>query len=276
MEENRNPRGRLRALAARIARMDIPIYAANAGFFLVLSLFPALLLVLSLLQRSPLQIGDLLELVRSFLPEALAGSAEEIIFSTYRSAPGAVAGVAGLTALWSSSRGIYGLITGLNAVYGLQETRSGLVTRAVSFFYAAVFYVLVLLTLLLQVFGSFLLERLQGARHPLLQAAAALPDLQLLFLTAVQTLVFTLMYAALPSRRNSFRESLPGAIVASVGWMVFSRLFSLYVEHFPRYALVYGSLYGIALGMLWIYCCVSLFFYGGALNRLLAQMEKLL
>ena len=91
----------------------------------------------------------------------------------------------------------------------------------------------------------------------------------LLFL---QSLVFTLMFMALPNKRNHFMESLPGGVLSSLGWLVFSDIYSIYVENFSKYSTIYGSVYAIAITMLWLYCCMSILFYGGALNRYL--MDK--
>ena len=79
------------------------------------------------------------------------------------------------------------------------------------------------------------------------------------------------MFMARPNRRNLLWESLPGALLASVGWLVFSNLYSVYVEHFAHLTNVYGSVYAVALSMLWLYCCMSIVFYGGALNALLSR-----
>ena len=64
---------------------------------------------------------------------------------------------------------------------------------------------------------------------------------------------------------------MPGAVLAAVGWLIFSKLFSLYVSYFSNYSNIYGSVYAIALGMLWLYICLSILFYGGALNKLLTE-----
>ena len=47
----------------------------------------------------------------------------------------------------------------------------------------------------------------------------------------------------------------------------------MYVELFAGYTNVYGSVYAVALSMLWLYCCLSILFYGGALNKLLMEKE---
>ena len=85
------------------------------------------------------------------------------------------------------------------------------------------------------------------------------------------------MFMALPDKPNRFWESLPGGLLASTGWLIFSDLYSFYVEHFAGYTNLFGSVYGVALSMLWLYFCLSILFYGGALNRLLAgeNMEKM-
>jgi membrane protein len=106
--------------------------------------------------------------------------------------------------------------------------------------------------------------------NPVLIFLVDLIDLRFFLLLILQTLVFTLMFMALPDRPNRFWESLPGGLLASTGWLIFSDLYSIYVENFSGYANVYGSVYAVALSMLWLYCCLSILFYGGVLNRYLA------
>ena len=96
-------------------------------------------------------------------------------------------------------------------------------------------------------------------------------DLRFFLLLFVQTSIFTLMFMVLPNRPNRFWDSLPGALLASLGWLIFSDLYSIYVERFAGLTSVYGSVYAVALSMLWLYCCVSIMFYGGALNRYLME-----
>ena len=56
--------------------------------------------------------------------------------------------------------------------------------------------------------------------------------------------------------------------------MIFTRLYSVYVDHFTGLSSIYGSVYAVALSMLWLHCCISILFYGGALNRLLVERKK--
>lgn len=261
----------LRLGAVELARMKIPMLAANTGYFIVLSVFPALLLLLSGLRYTGLSVDDLLEGLEGIIPQAMMGTAQELILSVYNNASGTVAGVSALTALWSSSRGMYGLLTGLNTIYGVAEDRGYLYTRSISLLYTFLFVVVLLLTLLLHVFGGTLVSFIRRLRVPAMVVLLDILDMRFLFLMVVQSLVFTAMFMFLPNRRNRFWESLPGGLLASIGWLLFSNLYSVYVTHFPSYANIYGSVYAIAISMLWLYCCLEIIFFGGALNQLLAR-----
>lgn len=252
-------------------RMHIPQLAANTGYFIVLSVFPALLLVLSALSYTGLTVENLLEMLEGVLPQAMMGTARQLILSVYKNASGAVAGVSALTAIWSSSRGVYGLLTGLNAIYGVSEDRGYLYTRFISVLYTFALEAVILLTLVLHVFGNSLLKFIRSLNLPAMTVLMDILDLRFVFLLLVQSLLFTLMFMILPNRRNRFWESLPGGLLASIGWLLFSNLYSAYVTHFPSYANIYGSVYAIAISMLWLYCCLEIIFFGGALNQLLAR-----
>ncbi len=231
----------------RISVLRVNLYAANASFFMVLAVFPGLLLLLGLLRYTPLEVERLGELLAGFLPEALAEGAEELILLTYDNTSGLTLGLSAVTTLWSASRGIYGMITGLNAVYEVEENRRWFHVRLLSVVYTFAFLLVLILTLIFHAFGMGLL--------------------------VLQTMIFTAMYMVLPSGQNRFLDALPGALLASSGWLVFSDLYSIYVTNFAHLSNVYGSVYAVALSMLWLYFCMDIVFYGGVLNRLM--MDKM-
>lgn len=257
-----------------IGQMHIPLHAANAGYFIVLAIFPALLLILSILRYTSLEVDTLVEVLATVLPAALMESAEDLVVSTYMNSSGAVVGLSAVTALWSASRGVYGLTQGLNAIYDLRESRGYLYTRILSLVYTILLFVAILLSLLLHVFGNGIIDLLLIIDNPVVIFIVDLVDFRFILLLVVESLIFTLMFMALPNRRNRFWASLPGGVLTSLGWLVFSDIFSIYVENFNRYSNIYGSVYAVALGMLWLYCCMCIFFCGGALNRwLMGQKE---
>jgi len=257
----------------RVQEMRISVHAAGACYFLVLSLFPALLLLLSLLRYTPLEVERLTEILQGILPEALLEGAEELILLTYDKSSGTMVGLSAVTALWSAGRGIYGVLMGLNAVYGVEENRGYLRIRLISMGYTLAFLIVLVLTLGLHVFGTGLLALLERRASQTVLFLTELINIRLILLLVVQTGFFTTLFRVLPNHQAGIQESLPGAVLASGGWLVFSKLYSVYVEHFAHLSNVYGSVYAVALSMLWLYCCVSIVFYGGAVNVLVERKK---
>lgn len=257
-----------------VREKQISLHAAYAGYFIILAVFPALLMLLSLLRFTGLQVEVLVDMMGEILPPALMETVEGMVYSAWLHSTGTVLGLSALTALWSASRGIFGLLQGLNAVYDQGESRGYLYTRGISLVYTFLFGLVLLLTLVLHVFGNAVFRWLSMVDNPVVMFLVDMVDARLFLLLMLQCLIFTLMYMVLPNGRNGFGSSLPGGILSSVGWLIFSDLFSIYVEHFNRYSLIYGSVYALALGMLWLYCCLSILFYGGALNHWLSSRKK--
>lgn len=255
---------------SHLLSLGIPMRAAYAGYFLILSVFPALLLIVNSLRFTNLDVELLVEMLENVLPAALHRVVSRIIMSTYRSSTGAMAGLSLVTALWSSSTGIYGLLRGLNAVYGVSEDRGYIYTRGISILYSLGFFLVLILTLVLHVFGNTILEFLYRVENPIVVFFVDLVDLRFNLLLLIQTLLFTVMFMVLPNRRNGFLASLPGALLASLGWLTFSDIYSIYLEHFNLYANIYGGVYAVAIAMLWLYFCLMILFVGGAFNAMLA------
>ena len=261
--------GRLYHGFRTISQMRVPVYAGNASFFIALAVFPGLLLVLSMLSFTNLEVERFSEIFQGVLPEALLAGAQELILNTYHHISGTLLGFTALTALWSASRGTYGIIVGLNGIYGVSENRGYIFTRCISVLYTFAFVIVMVLTLALHVFGTSLLSFLKQFSHPGIDFLLDHINLRFFLLLFLQTGLFTAMFMTLPNKKNRFWESIPGALLSSCGWLIFSDLYSIYVERFATLSNVYGSVYAVALSMLWLYFCISIVFYGGALNAYL-------
>lgn len=265
---------RVRKLGGRVASLQVPLYASQACYFVILSAFPLMVVVLSMIRYAGLDVHYLSDLVSGVLPAALWPMAEDFIFTTYYTISGTVLSLSALTALWSAGRGIYALMSGMNAAYGVKETRGYLHTRILSILYTFGFLAVLLLTLVLQVFGNSILGFLQTMDGTLFRFLTEVVDLRFFLLLVLQTGLFTAMYTVLPNRKNRILSSIPGALLSSIGWLIFSDLFSMYVEQLAEFLTFFGSVYAVALSMLWLYFCICILFYGAALNRWLEESKK--
>ena len=174
--------GKTVAHARRIQKMGIPTHAANAGYFIVVSIFPALVLILSILRYTDLDADDLLRFLEGVIPKALMGTAEKLIVSTYAHTSRTMVSVSAVGALWSASRGVYAVLKGLNAIYGVEEDRGYWYTRGISVLYTFGLLIVLLLTLVLNLFGEALLEMLERNSAPAWQILSGLFNLRFLLL----------------------------------------------------------------------------------------------
>ena len=255
---------KIQKLARYLADQNVPLYAANASFFLILSVFPMLVVLLALLRYTGIQVENLTDLLSGVVPGSLMPMVKRLVLSAYVGSSATVLSVSALAALWSASRGMYSFLTGLNSIYKVQENRGYFRTRILSVAYTFAFLIVLVLTLVLHVFGSDLLQHLSFL--PIPQILINLLDMRMFVLLVLQTALFATMFMVLPNERNRFRDSLPGALLATIGWQIFTNLYSVYSQKFTAYASIYGSVYVVALGMLWLYFCICIVFYGGILN----------
>lgn len=262
-----------RKIANFLRPMQIPLHSAYTSFFVILSLFPFLLLFLGMLRYTPLDSRDLLRILEGWLPTNLLPLARGLIDASYRHSSTAVVSISAAAALYSASRGMVGIRNGLHGVYTQAGHTGFLRKRGISILYTLLFLVLLVLTLAAYLLGTSLLDYISMTTHPVLLFLLRLVDLKWLLIAALQSLLFALMYTWLPDRRLPLAQSWPGAITASLATLVYSGLFSIYMDHFSRYTNIFGSLYALVLGMLWLYFSVVIFFCGGALNRYLSLQD---
>lgn len=267
--------GKIQRLYRFVHDLHIPLHAANASYFIMLSVFPILVLLLSVLRYTGLEIGSLLEVLSGVVPMALMPALERVVLSLYRNSSTTMVSVSAVVALWAASQGIHGMLQGLYAIYGVPEIRGGIVTRLISVLYTFAFLIVLLLTLVLHVFGTTMLGWLHESQRPVLRFLTDVIDLRFALLLLLQTALFTAVFMAIPNQLNSFGCSLPGAVLAAGGWHLFSYGFTVYVENFGDMAGFYGPVYTLAMSMLWLYFCMSILFYGGTLNAwLIAWKER--
>lgn len=252
--------------------LDVPAYAGNASYFIVLSLFPTSMLLLNLLSYTTVGPENLVELVSRVLPAALMPAVTRTLTGMYNSSSGTMLSLTALAALWAASRGIHGILVGLNKVYGVTEDRGYVFTRFLSIVYTFMFLLVLVLTLAIHVFGQMILDRVLDEDIRLVHLLWEIISNKTLVLLVLQTFVFTAMFMFLPNRRNRMLPSLPGAIAASLGWQGFSSLFSIYVENSASLDTIYGSLTSICVAMLWLFTCVTILFYGAAFNKYLMDV----
>lgn len=258
---------------AKMKRDDVGAHAASAAFFMFLSIFPILMLLCSVLPYTHISEADLLRVVTDLLPSSIDPLAVSVIGELYDQSV-AVISVSAVFIIWSAAKGILALVRGLNAVQEVNETRNYFVLRFWSCIYTVILLVLIVFSLIVLVFGNPIINNLLSHLPSIRYMAIILMPFRYLVVIIALALVFALMYALIPNRKNKIFDKMPGAIFASFGWTVFSWAFSMYVERYGSFNM-YGSLTTIVIIMLWLYFCMYILLLGDELNHYIQPLLEL-
>ena len=255
-------------ITADIAADHVGAYAAQSAYFFMLCLIPIILLLITMVQYTPVTKADVMTAVIQVFPASVENLITSIVNQVYNQSMGIIP-VTIIVAMWSAGKGVLAMASGLNCIYSCRETRNYIVLRIRSTVYTLLFIVVIILLLVLSVFGNTL--NLFIARHiPFLKRIADWLIETRAVITPTVLVIFSLMlYKFLPNRRGRFRDQLPGAMFAAVGWMVISWVFSIYLDVFKGFSSMYGSLTTIVLIMLWMYFCMYCILLGGEMNVLM-------
>lgn len=262
-----------RAFTIKLRDDSISAFAAQAAFFIILSFFPFVMFLLTLLNYLPISVETLQTYVAGIFPGTIHNILQTVLAELVEKSSGTILSVTVITALWSASRGMLALVRGLNAVYGYKETRNYVLIRSISMLYTLGFAALLIITLVVLVFGNQLYQLVISKLPFLSDLVLVIMSLRFLVTMAVLTLFFLLMYLLIPNRKSNILMELPGALLTAAGWLGISFLFSVYIDHMDGYSYTYGSLTTLAICMLWLYFCMYILFIGAELNMLLANRK---
>lgn len=263
-----------RDFAAHMKKQNISAYAASIAFFFFLSLVPMLMMICTIIPYTPLTEENLVTAVTDLTPDRIDPLAESLIADVYDKSAG-ILSIAIFTTIWSAAKGVMALMTGLNAVNGVEEKRNYFVIRAVASLYTVVMLIVVILSLFIMVFGDQLVT-LALHRIPQLETVVSFAmNFRFILVWAVLTLLFAAIYTYVPDAKMAFKEQIPGAVFAAVVWSVFSWGFSIYVTYGNSYG-IYGSLSIIIIVLLWMYFCMYIIMIGAYMNRYFSPVNKAL
>ncbi len=248
-------------------------YAAMSAFFFVLSLIPIILLLLTLVQYTPLTKIDVMSAVANVVPESITPAILAIVNQVYNQSA-AVIPITVIVAMWSAGRGVLAVTAGLNCIYKSQETRNYLYLRIRATFYTVSFIVVIVVTLVVLGFGNsislFVEEHIPIASH-VTKFLIEIRTITIFF----GLIVFSLcIYKFLPNRKDRLLAQLPGAVFTAVGWLFTSFFVSKYMEIFKGFEDMYGSLTTIVLIMLWLYFSMYIMLLGGKVNMYFQEKSR--
>lgn len=211
-------------------------FSAQASYYIILSFFPFVMLLLSLIRLFPIPQKELLRIITAlpFTKELLEITSSDLTLVT------------AAATLWAASKSVYSLMRGLNNLLECKETRGFIITRIFALINTILLIIIIAFVLIIVAFGMPI-----G--------------------TLVVTLLIMLMYQMLPNRRATLLSQFPGSCFCTGCWYIFTILFEIYARNSINYYIIYGSLSTAIFAIIWIYVCLQIFYIGAGINLLLSR-----
>lgn len=244
----------LKDLYVRFRNDDLLSTGAQVSFYLFLSLFPFLIFLVTLVSYVQIvDVQDSIQALAALMPASAYEMLRDIVSETIADRSGTLLSLGVLFALWSSTSGVTSLVRGANRAYDSEETRRFWRIKAISLGFTLELAVVIAVSFIIIVLGRILGTQI----FQLLGFSDVSLDIwnygTLAIVMITSTLMFMSFYHVAPNCRLKLREVIPGAVVASIGWVTVSLAFSYYVNNLGSYSKVYGSLGGIIALLMWMY-----------------------
>ncbi len=246
----------------------ITTYSAACAYYLFMSLVPVIMLLVSVLQYTPLTRDVVLEAVADYVPESLYEIVDYIVTSIYNGGRVALT-VSILLTLWSASACMKALLRGMDSVYDAERREDYIRFSLRACFYMVIFVFILRLSFFVMVYGGQILDMIEDsmpANHSLDFLFTLAKHLRFLIILALLALVFSLLYKWMPAKNLKYRRQLPGAVFSAVVWAAFSFIFSFYVSLSDKFG-AYGYIGTIMVAMIWIFYCFYFLLMGGFINH---------
>lgn len=257
-----------------IAKDNLSIVAAGVAFYALFAIFPAISAFVTIygLVTDPAEVEQQLAPLRDLIPEDAFGILQQQLHSVVDQGGGALS--LGLLfslalAIWSATKGTTAIFTALNIAYEEQEKRGFLSFNlwSLAFTVGGLAFVTVALLIIAAIPAALAIF---GSTGGLLETV--LLTLRWALMAGLMVVALAVLYRYGPSRaRARFQWISPGAIAATILWLVGSIAFSLYVRYFGSYDKTFASLGAVVILLMWFYISAYVVCLGAELN---AELER--
>ena len=258
--------GFIKKTAGILSEDLITVYAAQASFFVVISVVPFLSLLISII--SFFIPADIQGMISEFsLSEEVSEVLGTLLVDLNSTPKVPLLSFSAVITLWSASKGVSAIRTGIQTVYGAVNRKNIVSNRLKSLLTTILFMLLIIATVVLLLFGDYLVSLISIVSIRDLISTWSTP-----FIFIILCVMLTIVYTSTARRSSKIRHGIilntPGAMFAALGWILFSYFYSLYIRYFPSASYIYGSLAAVCLIMLWLYFCMIIMLLGAEVNKM--------
>ncbi|MCK9994733.1 MAG: YihY/virulence factor BrkB family protein [Candidatus Krumholzibacteria bacterium] len=263
-------------LQREMAYDDCMGMAAQISFYTMLGLFPFLIFLLSLLSTFPLGESlkpEMLEALREQMPRESAEYVAGIVLELLPHYSQGLLSVGLLASLWGASMAVGALITTINRAYNIRPRRNMVTQKLMSIILVLLLSGMWLMSMTIILVGPGITQNIFefmgiASETNTFWTSMRLPMAFILNLTAL-----TILYYFAPEARQRVLSILPGALTATILWLLASSAFRIFLRNFGTYNKTYGSLAALIILMVWLWISGLVFLLGAEINSLMKRVE---
>jgi len=263
-------------LIYNIRKDEVTAIGAQLTYYLILSIFPFLIFFLNVVGHTSLAIENLLDDWIIVLPTETQTLLYKVIDEIAISSSETLLSLSIILALWSGSLGISAIIRAINKAYNLNRKRNYIRLKLLSLLFTVALVALLMIVLATLVFGEVIGNAIFTYIGAINVFYKIWKNSRKIIALSAMIIIFALLYkySIAPRERRYIKlvHTLPGAIFATIGWIVASGIFSFYVNNFANYSKTYGSLGGVIVLLVWLYITSIMIVLGGEINGTYASL----
>lgn len=253
----------------------IAAYSAEAAFFMLISAVPLVMIGIIILSAlAPLDFIGVQQMLSRFFTQHINEYIIRILTEIRARATVPFFSATMFFLLLSATRGIRSIAQGIEMIYNCGNGYNIFHRTFRSIIYTAVMLLVGAFSAAVLVFASPMEKLAAEVLGDRAKFILVIINIRNLLFFVVLTLLFSIAYHILARNTFSFKQQLWGGAFAASGWLIYSYGYSVYIRHFSKYSLLYGSLGAVMLFMLWLYMCMNILLCGALLNRLKSKGFK--
>lgn len=263
----------IKQLYQRIVEADVFGLAAQLAYFFLLSLFPFLIFLVTLLGYLPIDPISFMDFIETYAPEEITEMINSNLTHLVGNQNGGLLSIGIIGTLWSASNGVNAITRAFNKAYEVDEDRSFIVARLIAVVLTLAMIIVIVIALVLPVFGRMIgvyIFSLFSLSESFLQFW---DTMRLVISTIAFFIVLLALYKLAPNARIKLKNAVWGAIFATFAWQLVSLAFSFYVNTLGNYSATYGSLGAVIVLMIWFYISGIIIIAGGVLNATIRKYK---
>ncbi len=270
----RNKLNLLIYLIVKIDKDDVFALSSQLAYYLVLSFFPFMLFLMTLVGFSDLSSGQILGGLGVILPKRILELTQSTVKEVSDNQYTGLLGLSIILMMWTASSAFKAIIKSVNKAYNFKENRSFIKLSIISMLGILALALIIILALTMLVFGNVISEYIKNTNQFYDIILIIWNIFRYAFIFIIMIVIFATIYRLAPSKKLTWKEVIPGSIFSTIGWIVVSFGFSFYIDNFNNYTRFYGSLGAVFILMTWLFLISMIIIIGVEINFVTVEIKN--